>query len=151
VPYLAVSGRLAAATTSSADPAGAQNVVGWLASREVSPIVSPTSPATTLFRTSQLPEARRWTARLDADAATNYGEILQQATSRERFVSLRIPGRHEYLAALDEAVESALRGELSAEEALGKAASTWQAITEKHGRDAQKRALKHELGLESFR
>jgi multiple sugar transport system substrate-binding protein len=151
VSLLAVAGRLAAVTTSSSDPQGAQNVVGWLASRDVSPVISPTSSATTLFRASQLPDARRWTARLDAETAGKYGEMVQQATSRERrHISLRIPGRHEYLAALDEAVESALRRDQTAEEALAQAATTWQAITDKYGRDAQKRALRRDLGQERF-
>jgi multiple sugar transport system substrate-binding protein len=150
VPLLAVAGRLAAVTTSSSDPQGAQNLVGWLASREVSPAVSPASRATTLFRTSQLPEVRRWTPRLAEETAANYGEALAQATSRERHISLRIPGRHEYLAALDAAVESVLSGEQSAEEALAKAAEAWQTITDKYGREAQKRALKRDLGQETF-
>lgn len=148
---LAVAGRLAAVTASSSDPQGAQNVVGWLASRDASPAISPASPATTLFRASQLPAVRRWTPRLSAEAAANYGAALQQAASRERHISLRIPGRQEYLTALDEAVESALRGELSAEEALARAAAAWQTITEKYGRDAQQRALKHDLGQERFK
>jgi multiple sugar transport system substrate-binding protein len=148
---LAIAGRLAAVTTSSSDPQGAQNVVGWLASRDVSPVISPASSATTLFRASQLPDAIRWTARLDAETARKYGEMVQQATSRDwRHISLRIPGRHEYLAALDDAVESALRGDQTAEEALSQAAAAWQKITDKYGRDAQKRALRRDLGQERF-
>ncbi len=52
-------------------------------------------------------------------AAVQYAEVVQTALNRgEILYALRIPGRTEYLAALDEAVQQAVRGEKSAEEAL---------------------------------
>src|SRR5439155_23739158 len=64
VPLLSIAGRMAAVASSSADRRRAQGFVIWLAGSEVSQQVSPHSPATTLFRQSQMASAARWTASL---------------------------------------------------------------------------------------
>ena len=61
--------------------------------------------------------------------------------------SVRIPARHEYLTALDRAVEQAIAGD-PAKEALTTAASQWQQITDELGRDKQKAAYSRSLGLD---
>jgi multiple sugar transport system substrate-binding protein len=150
VPLLGVAGRVAAVTTTAGNPAAAENFVVWLGSREASAIVAPASAATTLFRDSQVSAAGRWTPALDAPATKQYAERLKQSASLQRYLSLRLPGRHEYLAALDAAVAQTLAGEKSPAEALAAAAVEWQKITAKRGLETQRRALQRDLGLESL-
>ncbi len=150
VPLLAVSGRLAAVTTTTADATDAQKLLVWLSGSETSAIVAPASQATTLFRQSQIPAAGRFAGGLDARTAKAYADALVQASRLQRFVSLRLPGRAEYLAALDKAVHEALLGEKSPADALAAAAVTWREITGKLGIPAQQRALRRDLGLESL-
>lgn len=150
VPLLAVAGRLAAVTATAADFREAQSLCLWISGREISPLVSPASSGTAPFRQSHLPEARRWTGGLDAAASRSYAAALQKSTSLQRFVSLRLPGRDEYLAALDAAVLSAVAGDATPEEALAAASAKWQEITAARGLTRQQRALRRDLGHESL-
>jgi ABC-type glycerol-3-phosphate transport system substrate-binding protein len=150
VPLLAVSGRLAALTTTTAAAQDAQDLLVWLSGSEASAIVAPATQATTLFRHSQIPAAARFAGGLDANEAKVYAEALARSSELQRFVSLRLPGRREYLAALDKAVHESLRGEKSPSDSLAAAAATWREITGKYGLPAQQRALRRDLGMESL-
>lgn len=61
--------------------------------------------------------------------------------------ALRIPGRSRYLAALDRAVQQAVRGEKTPAEALAEASAAWKSITAELGLDAQRTAYRRSLGL----
>jgi multiple sugar transport system substrate-binding protein len=146
VPLLAVSGRMAAVSATTAEPQRAESFVLWLAGREVSEQVGPHSAATTLFRNSQIAASGRWTGSLASEASRQYAEVLAQSLNLPRaFPGLTIPGRAQYLAALDQAVDEALAGKPSAE-ALAGAAKRWTAITEELGLLEQKRANARSLG-----
>jgi hypothetical protein len=121
----------------------------WLGGFELGNIVSPTSKATTLFRASQITTARSWVnPQLGDRAAAEYGELLRNTHSQSVWLaSIRIPGRQEYLTALDQAVHRALDGE-PARKSLDEAAARWQQITDKSGRDKQKAAYERSIGLE---
>jgi multiple sugar transport system substrate-binding protein len=82
-------------------------------------------------------------------SAAQYAAVAERGFGRgEWLFALRIPGRAEYLSALDEAVQRAVRGEQSPTEALRQAATRWQEITERLGADRQKAAYLHSLGQE---
>jgi len=72
--------------------------------------------------------------------------MVERTLSRaSSLLAPRIPGGEEYLAALDRAVDQALSGERSAEEALSAAAAGWRAINERLGVDSQREAYRHSL------
>jgi multiple sugar transport system substrate-binding protein len=148
VPLRSIAGRMAAATTSSSDPRRAQGFVVWLAGREVSQQVGPHSTATTLFRHSQVAAASRWTGSLSPESSRQYAEVLAQSLDLPRGFGLTLPGRAEYLAALDAAVQQALDGK-PASAALAEAAQKWSAITDNLGRGAQIRANARSLGQDA--
>jgi ABC-type glycerol-3-phosphate transport system substrate-binding protein len=150
VPLLAVSGRLAAVTSTAPNARDAQSLLVWLAGREVSPLVSPTSRGTTLFRESHLTNVRLWTGGLSAESSQSYAAAVKQSASLQRYLSLRLPGRDEYLAALDAAVREASAGKQTATEALAAAGEQWKAITAARGIEAQRQALARDLGLQSL-
>jgi multiple sugar transport system substrate-binding protein len=146
VPLLSIAGRMAAVSSSSADQRRAEGFVVWLAGREVSQQVGPHSRATTLFRNSQIASSARWTGGLASEASRQYADVVAQTLSLPRaFPGLTLPGRADYLAALDEAVADAIGGRPAAE-ALAEAAKKWSAINEKLGPDAQRKANGRSLG-----
>ncbi len=147
VSLRSISGRMAAASSSSSDPRRAQGFVVWLAGRDVSQQVGPHSTATTLFRNSQIASSSRWTGSLSSEVSRQYAEVLAQSLSLPRGFSLTIPGRSDYLAALDAAVHQALEGKPAAT-ALAEAAQKWTEITSKLGVEAQTRANARSLGQE---
>lgn len=150
VPLLATTGRLGVVSRHSDHPDGAADFLAWLSSAELNPPPSIRSPDTTLFRRSQARFPKRWVEPpMSLATAGQYADQTQQALSRQQWIfALRIPGRAEYLAALDLAVHRALRDETPPEQALRQAATQWHSITLRLGLESQRRAYLHSLGLE---
>jgi hypothetical protein len=86
---------------------------------------------------------------VSAAAAVQYGDATEAALRHEQWLgALRLPGRAEYLAALDDAVAAAVRDEKPALESLLQADKKWREITARLGLDRQRAAYRHSLGLE---
>ena len=150
VSLLTVAGRLGVVGKGSPHRKAAFQLLLWLSDDRMSPQISALSPATTMFRLSNLDVPGQWVEETVLHAAAaQYGEATQSAFSHEQWLAaLRIPGRAEYLTALDEAVAAAVRGQKSAKEALEQAANQWREITNRLGLDKQKAAYRHSVGLE---
>lgn len=149
VPLLGAAGRLGIVSTASQWPETAWQLLLWLTDEKWSVQVCAASPATTLFRHAHLEQANAWVERpMTADAATKYGECVAAALEgRQNLFALRIPGRSDYLAALDAAVRSAVEGK-NPQQALGDAAARWRQITDELGVEKQKAAYRASLGLD---
>ncbi len=149
VPLLAVAGRMGVVPSGSEWPGAAFQLLFWL-SDEQSTQVSPSSPATTLFRSAHVERPGTWVERhVPARTAAQYAEMTQQTLCRPQCLfALRIPGRAEYLSALDEAVHQAVGAKQAPQEALGQAAARWREITDRLGVKRQRQAYWSSLGLE---
>jgi multiple sugar transport system substrate-binding protein len=150
VPLLAFAGRLGVVSRESRSPDAAFQLLAWLSHDRWSELVSPATPATTLFRSSHLKNPQLWVeSQVSRSAAAQYGSLVERILCRsQRLMMPRIPGQAEYLAVLDEAVREAIQGHKGPEEALSGAAGRWQQITDRLGRAAQKRAYWRSLGLD---
>jgi len=148
VTLLGVAGRLGSVVKGSARSSAAASLMVRLSGAEWSRDVSPRSSATTLYRSSQMPDVKNWVGEsFSAEAAAAYAELVQQSLRQTLTVdSIRIPGRIRYLAALDEAVHAALDGSRSPAECLAEAADQWRTITEEVGLENQRRAYWRSLG-----
>ena len=115
VPLLAIAGRLGVVGKKSAHADAAFQLLLWLSDSQMSPQISAASPATTLFRQSNLKSPGQWVEKpVSATAAVQYGDATEAALRHEQWLgALRLPGRAEYLAALDDAVAAAVRGKKS--------------------------------------
>ena len=86
---------------------------------------------------------------MPTEAAAQYAEMTREILCRPQWMfALRIPGRARYLAALDEAVHRAVRGEKTPEESLRQAAEAWRQITNELDPDEQRKAYWLSLGLD---
>ncbi len=150
VPLLTISGRLGVVDKKSDHVDAAFQLLLWLSGSDMSPQVSAASPSTTLFRKSNVALPGAWVEKpVPATSAGQYADATEAALSHEQWLgALRMPGRAEYLAALDDAVAAAVRGEKSPLDALLDADAKWQKITERLGVERQKAAYRHSLGLE---
>lgn len=154
VPLLSVSGRLGSVVKGSHRTRSAAGVLTWLtrkrAGTPAANTAGPLSAETTMYRASQLPQAKLWVDRVLEDApARSYAEVVTLTNARTTpLFSVRIPGRSRYLAALDAAVYAALSGEQTAEQALAAAAKQWSEITVELDAQKQGRAYLRSLGLE---
>jgi multiple sugar transport system substrate-binding protein len=122
----------------------------WLTSGRMSPQTSAASPATTLFCQSNLKSPQEWVEKpVSPTAAVQYGAATEAGLRHEQWLgALRLPGRAEYLAALDGAVAAAVGGKTSPHDALAEAEAKWRKITQRLGIDRQRAAYRHSLGLE---
>ncbi len=158
--FVGISGRLGGVSANCGYPDEALLLLGWLSS-SWSQRVSAASPETTLFRHSQTTSPEAWlNPGIDPPAARQYAEGLEESLSRPAsLLALRIPGQDEYFAALEEAVATAVAAGKTTEpstkdesakvsEALKTAAQRWNEITDRWGRDAQRTAYRHSLGLD---
>ncbi|MEE9602315.1 MAG: extracellular solute-binding protein [Thermoguttaceae bacterium] len=149
VPLLAVAGRIGSVCDGSSRKAAARQLLYWLSGNQRGRQVCAASLSTTLFRDSQAEFPGDWVETpVQPLAAVKYAAITKETLSREQWLlALRLPGRGEYLRALDNAVRSTVSGEQTSEEALGEVAQAWREITERLGVDTQRRAYLHSLGL----
>ncbi|HYW81559.1 MAG TPA: extracellular solute-binding protein, partial [Thermoguttaceae bacterium] len=149
VPLLAIAGRIGLVSKASSHREHAFQLLAWLSSERLGAQVCSGSPATTLFRRSHENAPGEWVEScMSVPTAKAYAELTETTFLRQQWLfALRIAGRDEYLAALDEAVRRAVSKECTAEEALDAAADQWRAITERLGREQQKTAYRHSLGL----
>jgi ABC-type glycerol-3-phosphate transport system substrate-binding protein len=142
-----ISGRQAAVTSSANQTQAAANFVVWLSAEEISSRTSPSSPSTSPFRKSQLPSTGRWFGLSPVEGRSCATAIEQSLHQKNVLAVPRIPGQAEYLAALDQAVQSVVKQEKASAEALQMAAKAWEAITDKFGRDQQRLAYRRSLNL----
>jgi multiple sugar transport system substrate-binding protein len=150
VPLLAIAGRIGVVGAKSSNTDAAFQLLLWLSDSTMSPQISAKSPDTTLFRKSNLQSPGPWVEKqVPALTAVRYADVTEATMRHEQWLgALRMPGRAEYLAALDEAVAQTVRGEKSAMNALLQAEKKWRTVTERLGVDRQKAAYRHSLGLE---
>jgi multiple sugar transport system substrate-binding protein len=148
VPLLA-DGLLVAVTTSSRNAASAFELAAWLASSEIASQLFPSSTPLLPCRQSHLASAGSWTEPSTGFSGdSNIADLLEIVLSRDAcFIVPRTPGVDEYLAQLADGVSAALRGDLSASDALERVAERWNKITDRLGRDVQRRAYHEHLGL----
>ena len=129
-------------TKDSKNPEAAYTALNYMLSPEVSTLlVNMLGGGMDYFRkshfTSQVTKALAPQAYLDT-----YNEVINL-----NFPELRIPGGFEYYDTLDIAVQRALAGELSPKEALDEAAQEWEKITERLGREEQKKKYWAAMGI----
>ena len=149
VPLLATTGRMGVVSQKSPNPQAAAQLLAWLSGSELNPPLSTRSSRTTIYRKSQLRSPQRWVEpEMSLDSALMYGDVAEKAFDHRQWVfALRIPGRAEYLLALDEAVKQAVSEGKSPQRVLRDAARKWRAITEKLGKENQRRAYRKSLEL----
>ena len=149
VPFLGIAGRMGVVRAESPHADAAFQLLFWLTDPQWSSQVFAASPATTLFRRAQVLSPKAWVeGNVSATAAKQYAEQTAETLARRQFLAaLRIPGRADYLAALDEAVQAAVRGTKKPAEALKTAAEKWREINKRLGVQRQRAAYMHSLGL----
>jgi ABC-type glycerol-3-phosphate transport system substrate-binding protein len=149
-PLLGISGRLGSVAAESQTGQFAFQLLAWLSGKEWGAQTCSASPATTLFRRSQLSQPGRWLEpEIPAAVAKQYAGVVADSLSRSQWLDCpRIPGHAEYMAALDEAVRAAVEGKQTPAEALARAADRWREVTARLGVDSQRTAYIRSLGLE---
>jgi multiple sugar transport system substrate-binding protein len=147
VPLLA-DGWLVAVTTTTRNATSAFDLAAWLASGDISAQLAPAFNTMLPCRRALLSNGRRRAGSPIWTHKPAIAKVVESVMTRgEGLVVPRIPGVDQYLAALSEAVETALRGDQPAITALQVAAQQWDRITDRLGRDGQRRAYLAHLNI----
>jgi len=152
IPLLSVAGRVGVVSAASRQPEAAYRLLLWLSDEANSTQICAVSPYTTLFRHGHLQSPQLWVERgVSPHQAAQYAATVKTALMRQQWVdSLRIPARAEYLAALDQAVHQAVRGEIASLEAMAQTMARWREITRRLGSKQQRLAYLRSLGLDEL-
>jgi multiple sugar transport system substrate-binding protein len=100
------------------------------------------------YRPSQLQDPVPWRRLLGEQQADDYLRVLRNSLMAPQTVpDLRLPGYRAYVAALNRQLDQVLAGELSPEAGLQEAARAWDALTDRLGRNSQRRHYRAAMGL----
>ena len=145
---LGFSGRSVAVTRSSRNASSAFKLLQWLTTREIAMQLSQRSSATVWFRKSHLPEASAWLKgnRVGEEALGTVTDLLSLPAERCYLVP-RIPAIVEYFTVLESSIEENRNQEKDSQILLQGVAESWEAITERLGRENQQKAYRMHLGL----
>ena len=149
VTVLGMDGRLGGVSR-SAKNAGLANVfLAWATGPEQTAKLAPRSSHTGPSRRSHEKGSQSWVnSELPNEISADYFKAVSEAFGRSAAIHFpRLPGQAKYVAALDDAVASAIAGEQTSEQTLRKVGEEWQSITKQFGLDAQKSAYRKSLGV----
>lgn len=147
-PVLGNNDRLIGVSASSRNAASAFDLAQWLSQADTSTQFARVGHAVLPARISLATSPSWFAADLSSSARSDGSKaLIAGLTGETALVIPRIPGIDDYLAALDEAVKSAVDGKMPPAEALQKAADKWEQITEARGREAQRDAYQKHLGI----
>jgi multiple sugar transport system substrate-binding protein len=144
-----IGGRIGSIVRGSDHAETAFTLLAWLASKRGSEQLMSADVGLAPFRISQLAISPQGIGDTSNQAvAKQYADRLSAALRRNEALWLpRIPGAIEYLAALDQAVRTAVAGEKTPQQALDEAAKQWKEITARLGAEKQLEVYRRSLKL----
>jgi multiple sugar transport system substrate-binding protein len=151
VTFLAFGGWVGVVPAASPNVDQAWSYLAWYASPENSAkdMLDGTTGINP-YRQSQLDDPNPWRELLGERQAASYLGVLRASLSaRQKARDLRLPGYRAYIAALEDQLDRMMAGSVSPEEGLRAAARSWEALTDRLGRNSQRRHYRQAMGLDS--
>jgi multiple sugar transport system substrate-binding protein len=100
------------------------------------------------YRHSQLDDPVPWRRLLgDTEGAAYLGVLRASLSAPTLARDLRLPGYRAYVAALEDQLDRVMAGEVSPADGLRAAARSWEALTDRLGRNSQRRHYRQAMGL----
>lgn len=149
VSFLAFGGWIAVVPAASAEPERAWAYVAWYASPEHSARdLLDGSSGINPYRLSHLEDPVPWRSLLGERQAEDYLRVLRASLSAPQIArDLRLPGYRAYIAALEDQLDRVMTGSATREEGLRAAAADWEALSDRLGRNSQRRHYREAMGL----
>jgi multiple sugar transport system substrate-binding protein len=149
VGFLAFGGWIGVVPAASPRPDQAWSYLAWYASPAHSGAdVLDGSSGINPYRRSQLDDPRPWRRLLGDGAGEAYLGVLRTSLATPAPArDLRLPGYRAYVAALEDQLDRVMAGEATAAQALQAAARAWETLTDRLGRNSQRRHYRQAMGL----
>jgi multiple sugar transport system substrate-binding protein len=153
VSFLAFGGWIAVVPAASAEHERAWAYLAWYASPEHSARdMLDGSSGINPYRLSHLDDPAPWRRLLGDRQANDYLGVLRASLSAPQIArDLRLPGYRAYIAALEDQLDRVMTGSATPEEGLRAAAADWEALTDRLGRNSQRRHYREAMGLSEKR
>lgn len=150
VTFLAFGGWIAVVPAASPNAESAWSYLAWYASPENSARdVLDGSSGVNPYRSSHLDDPAPWRRLLGDRQAADYLGVLRASLAAPQVArDLRLPGYRAYITALEEQLDRVMAGSTTPEEGLSAAARSWEALTDRLGRNSQRRQYRAAMGLE---
>jgi multiple sugar transport system substrate-binding protein len=151
VTFLAFGGWVGVVPAASPKADQAWEYLAWYASPENSARdVLDGTTGINPYRQSQLDDPIPWRRLLGERQAASYLGVLRASLAAGQTArDLRLPGYRAYVAALDDQLDRVMAGSVSPGEGLRTAARSWEALTDRLGRNSQRRQYRQAMGLVS--
>ena len=149
VTFLAFGGWIAVVPAASPNRERAWDYLAWYASpaHSAADVLDGTSGINP-YRRSQLRDPTPWRRLLGRAEADAYLGVLRASLDAPQIArDLRLPGWRAYIAALEDQLDRDFAGEATPRQGLGAAAAAWDALTDRLGRDSQRRHYREAMGL----
>ena len=149
VTFLAFGGWIGVVPAASPVQDQAWSYLAWFASPEHSrEDVLDGSSGINPYRRSQLEDPGPWQRLLGDGAGANWLGVLKASLAApDPARDLRLPGYRAYIAALEDHLDRVMAGEVSPAAGLHTAALAWEALTDRLGRNSQRRHYRQAMGL----
>jgi multiple sugar transport system substrate-binding protein len=149
VTFLAFGGWIAVVPAASPIRQAAWSYISWFVNPENSARdVLDGTTGINPYRPSQLQDPAPWRRLLGEQQADDYLQVLRNSLLAPQTVpDLRLPGYRAYIAALEQQLDRVLAGEIEPKAGLQQAARTWDALTDRLGRNSQRRHYRAAMGL----
>jgi multiple sugar transport system substrate-binding protein len=149
VSFLAFGGWIAVVPAASLERERAWSYLAWYASPEHSARdLLDGSSGINPYRLSHLEDPAPWRRLLGDRQAEDYLHVLRASLSAPQIArDLRLPGYRAYIAALEDQLDRVMTGSAPPEEGLRAAAAHWEALTDRLGRNSQRRHYREAMGL----
>jgi multiple sugar transport system substrate-binding protein len=149
-PYLAFGGWIQSVSKTTKNPECAFDFAAFMGNQNMGLLLSVT-PATGVnpHFFSDVNNLDPWVkmGMSETQAKEYLAAVRDTINDPNAVVDLRITGAAEYFDALDTQLARAVAGEVTAQQALDEVAKGWNAITDRLGRDQQKKLYRQMLGL----
>ncbi|MBB4313124.1 extracellular solute-binding protein [Roseospira marina] len=149
VPFLAFGGWVAAVPRNAPNPDAAWDYILWFSNvRNSMADVLDGRTGVNPYRYSHFVEVDAWMRVLPPRAAADYIRVIRSSLdSPHAALDLRLPGFQAYMDSFETELTRILAGEVPVQEGLDAAAARWEAITDRHGRAAQRAHYRASMGL----
>jgi multiple sugar transport system substrate-binding protein len=151
VTFLAFGGWIGVAPAASPRQDQAWSYLAWYGSPEHSAEdVLDGSSGINPYRRSQLEDPEPWRRLLGDRVGIAYLDVLRASLSSPYLArDLRLPGYRAYISALEDQLDRVMAGEITPGQGLHAAAESWESLTDRLGRDSQRRHYRRAMGLAS--
>ena len=149
-PLVPLTGRVASIAKESRRLRTALRFEAWLMTADANREFSSQAADLLFTQSSQLTDPYRWVNdQLPREAAQQMADVLRAYHDHPMVLNnLRIPGRAAYMQILADAARSAIDGQSTPQAALDAAAARWEELSEKLGRDQQRKLFQDSIRLE---